>query len=154
MSNRHISMRNVCGRECEHAHGYTWLQNHNYLKSNTMSTSCQPINHIQRKHHHVGKLKGSFLLKSCKWTLSPLHEKGTLYREQMGWWLCDKPTWAARGREDFRGSCREHAPWLGFASSYVTSKSGTNWPDCFLPWLWEMWRVSHYKLGQTVKNSP
>lgn len=84
VSNRHISMRNVCERECECARGCTWLQTHNYLKSNTLSTSCQPINHRQRRHRHVGKLKGSFLLKSCKWTRSPLPEKGVLYGEQMG----------------------------------------------------------------------
>lgn len=108
-----------------------------------MSTRCQPINHTQRKRHHVGKLKGSFLLKACKWTLSPLHEKGTLYREQMGWWPCDKPPRAARRREDRRSSCREHAPWLEFASLDVTSKPGTNRPACFLPWLWGMWSVSH-----------
>ena len=43
---------------------------------------------------------------------------------------------------------------LGGASLCFTSKSGTNWPDYFFMWLWEMWRVNHYKLGEKVKRYP
>lgn len=74
------------------------------------------------KHHQILKLKSSFLLKSSKGTLPPFCEKGTLYMEQMGWWLCDKPTQQPSGAG--LSSRKEHdGLWLGSASPHFTSES-------------------------------
>lgn len=103
------------------------------------------------KHHEILKLKSSFLLKSSKWTLPFFCERGHFIwnRWADGFVTNQLQQLCGRGRAG-----KNMFSGLGGASLCFTSKSGTNWPDYFFMWLWDMWRVNHYKLGEKVKRYP
>lgn len=60
VSNGHISLRNMSECEYECVCGSTWLQNHNYLKSNTVWTSSQPSKSHINETSPNSKLKKFF----------------------------------------------------------------------------------------------
>lgn len=104
------------------------------------------------KHHEIQKLKSSFLLKSSKWTLPPFFcERGHFIWNRWADGFVTNQLQQLCGRG---GAGKNMFSGLGGASLCFTSKSGTDWPDYFFMWLWDMWRVNHYKLGEKVKRYP